>query len=200
LHGSGELQKRTNGGTTRQAVQLFPVGKKSSLDYTRSRRLGDQKTITSTRRPAGLVKCSRVKSIQETSTIQGNYHMTAKETLIKMIKSMPEKTSVPEILAELYLRGKINGGPPLPSGIAERLQDDFLREANVVIPIRLPKSQRGKAWRAMIEIGPVRLVAKDPIYEVTPAHLALLKASGFSYEIVTRDAKRKGNHRRGTSR
>src|SRR5262245_16769975 len=108
--------------------------------------------------------------------------MTAKETVIEMIKSMPEKTSVPEILAELYLRGKING-PALTGGIAEQFQDDLLREPNAVIPIRLPKSQRGKAWRAMIEIGPVRLVAKDPIYEVTPAHLALLQASGFSYEI-----------------
>ena len=53
-----------------------------------------------------------------------------------------------------------------------------------MITIRLPKAQRGKAWRAMIEIAPIRLVAKDPIYEVSPAHIELLKARGISYEIV----------------
>jgi hypothetical protein len=53
-----------------------------------------------------------------------------------------------------------------------------------MIAIRLAKNQRGKAWRAMIEIGPVRLVAKDPVYEVLPAHLELLNARGFSYEVV----------------
>ncbi len=53
-----------------------------------------------------------------------------------------------------------------------------------VIAIRIPKSQRGKAWRAMIEIAPIRLVAKDPIYEVLPAHLEMLQARGFSYEVV----------------
>jgi hypothetical protein len=42
-----------------------------------------------------------------------------------------------------------------------------------MIAIRLPKVQWGKAWRAMTEIAPVRLVSKDPIYEVLPAHLEL---------------------------
>jgi hypothetical protein len=31
----------------------------------------------------------------------------------------------------------------------------------------------------MIEIGPVRLIADDPIYEVLPADLELLTARGF---------------------
>jgi hypothetical protein len=53
-----------------------------------------------------------------------------------------------------------------------------------MITIRLPKKQWGKAWRAMIEIGEVRLIANDPIYEVLPAHLDLLNIRGFSYEIV----------------
>lgn len=53
-----------------------------------------------------------------------------------------------------------------------------------MIAIRLSKRQWGKAWRAMIEVGPVRLVAADPIYEVLPAHLELLSARGFSYELV----------------
>jgi hypothetical protein len=53
-----------------------------------------------------------------------------------------------------------------------------------MIAVRIPKKQRGKAWRAMIEIGPISLIAKDPIYEVLPAHIEMLKARGFSYEIV----------------
>jgi hypothetical protein len=53
-----------------------------------------------------------------------------------------------------------------------------------MIKIRLPKVERGKAWRAMIEIGPVTLIADDPIYVGLPAHLELLTARGFSYEVV----------------
>ena len=53
-----------------------------------------------------------------------------------------------------------------------------------MIAIRIPKSQWGKAWRAMVELAPVRLVANDPIYEVLPAHLEMLSGRGFTYEIV----------------
>jgi hypothetical protein len=53
-----------------------------------------------------------------------------------------------------------------------------------MLGIRLPKAAWGKVWRAMIEVAPVRLVADDPIYEVFPAHLELLDARGFTYEIV----------------
>lgn len=53
-----------------------------------------------------------------------------------------------------------------------------------MIAIRIPKQQWGKAWCAMIEVAPVRLVANDPIYEVLPAHLELLNARGFFYEVV----------------
>lgn len=53
-----------------------------------------------------------------------------------------------------------------------------------MIMIRLSKRERGKAWRAMIEIGPIRLIAADPIYEVLPAHVELLKAKGFNFEIL----------------
>ena len=53
-----------------------------------------------------------------------------------------------------------------------------------MIAIRIPKQQWGKAWRAMIELAPVRLVADDPIYEVLPAHLELLNARGFTYEVI----------------
>ena len=53
-----------------------------------------------------------------------------------------------------------------------------------MIAIRIPKAQRARAWRAMIEVAPVRLVAKDPVYEVCPAHLELLTGEGIAFEIV----------------
>jgi hypothetical protein len=53
-----------------------------------------------------------------------------------------------------------------------------------MVTIRLPKADWAKAWRAMIEVAPVRLVADDPLYEVLPAHLELLTAGGFTYEVV----------------
>jgi hypothetical protein len=67
-----------------------------------------------------------------------------------------------------------------------------------VVTIRLPKTEWGKAWRAMIEVAPVRLVASDPIYEVLPAHLELLTARGFTFEIVP-PARLPEKRRHGTS-
>jgi hypothetical protein len=55
-----------------------------------------------------------------------------------------------------------------------------------MIKIRLPRNKWGKAWRAMIEIAPVRLVAADPIYEVQPAHIEMLNARGIAYELIVR--------------
>ncbi len=49
----------------------------------------------------------------------------------------------------------------------------------------------------MIEIGPVRLIADDPIYEVLPAHLELLTARGFRYEVVQRRPHRQEKRRHG---
>ncbi len=66
--------------------------------------------------------------------------------------------------------------------------------------VRIPKHHWGKAWRAMIEVAPVRLVSGDPIYEVLPAHLELLAAQGVSYEVVEPPSKRKQGSRRASSR
>jgi hypothetical protein len=68
-----------------------------------------------------------------------------------------------------------------------------------VIAIRLAKGDWGKAWRAMIEIAPVRLVGGDPIYEVEPAHLELLTSRGFRYEVATPQPGRKEKRRHGTA-
>jgi hypothetical protein len=38
----------------------------------------------------------------------------------------------------------------------------------------------------MVEVGPVRLIASDPIYEVYPEHLELLTQRGVAYELVNR--------------
>jgi len=67
-----------------------------------------------------------------------------------------------------------------------------------MIAIRLPKNQWGKGWRAMIEVAPVRLVAPDPIYEVLPAHLEVLKARGITYEVVAPSQHRKESPRHAT--
>jgi len=60
-----------------------------------------------------------------------------------------------------------------------------------MLTIRLPKAEWAKAWRAMIEIAPVRLIVADPIYEVMPAHLELLTARGFTYEVVQLQKQRR---------
>ncbi len=66
-----------------------------------------------------------------------------------------------------------------------------------MITIRLPKTECANAWRAMIEVAPVRLVADDPLYEVLPAHLELLKLKGFTYEVVRPTPKRPEKRRHG---
>jgi hypothetical protein len=53
-----------------------------------------------------------------------------------------------------------------------------------MLTIRLQKADWGKAWRAMIEVAPVRLIGEDPVHEVLPAHLELLTARGFAYEVM----------------
>ena len=58
-----------------------------------------------------------------------------------------------------------------------------------MIAIRIPKKERGKARRAMIEIGPITLVAKDatsgdPVYVVSPTHVGMLLNRGFNIEII----------------
>jgi hypothetical protein len=68
-----------------------------------------------------------------------------------------------------------------------------------MIAIRIPKKQRGKAWRAMIEIGPITLIARDPIYEVMPAHLEILNARGIAYEVVESIPRRQESRRRASS-
>ncbi|HEX3575954.1 MAG TPA: hypothetical protein VHU42_15240 [Rhodopila sp.] len=53
-----------------------------------------------------------------------------------------------------------------------------------MLMIRLSKTDWAKAWRAMIAVAPVRLIRSDPVYEVLPAHLELLNARGFAYQVV----------------
>ena len=68
-----------------------------------------------------------------------------------------------------------------------------------MLAVRIPKAQRAKAWRAMIEVGPIRLVSKEPVYEVLPAHLELLADRGISYELVGFASGRQENRRANSS-
>ena len=69
----------------------------------------------------------------------------------------------------------------------------------VMIAIRIPKQQWGKAWRAMIAVAPVRLVSAEPVYKVLPAHLELLNSQGVPYDIVSVRHGPKEKRRRATS-
>jgi hypothetical protein len=69
----------------------------------------------------------------------------------------------------------------------------------LMLTIRLQKADWAKAWRAMIEVAPVRLIGDDPIYEVLPAHLELLTARGFTYEVVPSRSQRSEKRRHGTA-
>ena len=73
-----------------------------------------------------------------------------------------------------------------------------------MIAIRIPKKERGKAWRAMIEIGEITHVGKDPVYKdpiyvVSPAHIAMLQDRQFSFEIIEPARRRQENRRRAAS-
>lgn len=49
----------------------------------------------------------------------------------------------------------------------------------------------------MIEVAPVRLIGADPVYEVLPAHLEVLTARGFNYEVMPVRPRRAENRRHG---
>jgi len=68
-----------------------------------------------------------------------------------------------------------------------------------MLTIRLSKAEWAKAWRAMIEVAPVRLIRDDPVYEVLPAHLEVLTARGFTYEVVPARSRRAEKRRHGTA-
>lgn len=68
-----------------------------------------------------------------------------------------------------------------------------------MLTIRLAKTDWAKAWRALIEVAPVRLISDDPIYEVLPAHLEMLTARGFAYEVVAQRPRRVEKRRHGTA-
>lgn len=68
-----------------------------------------------------------------------------------------------------------------------------------MLAIRISKAQQAKAWRAMIRVAPVRLISKELVYEVYPAHLRLLTEQGIPYEEVNLPPGRQEKRRRATS-
>jgi hypothetical protein len=69
-----------------------------------------------------------------------------------------------------------------------------------MLTIRLSKTEWAKAWRAMIELAPVRLIRDDPVYEFLPVHLEVLTAAGFAYEFAPSRPPRTEKRRDSTSR
>jgi len=69
----------------------------------------------------------------------------------------------------------------------------------MMLTIRLTKAEWSRAWRAMIEVAPVRLIRDDPVYEVLPAHLDVLTARGFAYEVLPVRSRRVEKRRHGTA-
>jgi len=67
-----------------------------------------------------------------------------------------------------------------------------------MIVIRIARSQWDKALLAMTEVGPVHVIAKEPLIEVLPAHLAGLKALGLAAESRP-PARRTAQRRHATS-
>ena len=68
-----------------------------------------------------------------------------------------------------------------------------------MLTIRLSRAEWAKAWRAMIEVAPVRLIRDDPVYEVLPAHLEVLTARGFTYEVIPVRPRRTEKRHHGTA-
>lgn len=76
---------------------------------------------------------------------------------------------------------------------------ELIQGGRQMITIRLPKQNWGKTWRAMIDVGPVRMLTNDLIFEVLPAHIELLNARGFPYEVTQPPRRRRDQRRHGTA-
>lgn len=68
-----------------------------------------------------------------------------------------------------------------------------------MIVIRLPKKRWAKAWRAMVEVGPLTMIAADPVFEVLASHLDVLESKGFAYEVLGPHKGRKQKPRHASS-
>jgi hypothetical protein len=61
--------------------------------------------------------------------------------------------------------------------------------------IRIPQSQWGKVWRALVAAGPVARVSQEPIYQVSDRQLQLLRRKKLPFELVAADGHKPGlNH------
>jgi hypothetical protein len=68
-----------------------------------------------------------------------------------------------------------------------------------MLTIRLLKAEWAKAWGVMIEVGLVRLIGSDTLYEALPAHLDVLTARGFRHEVATAKPRRAEKRRYSTT-
>ncbi len=50
--------------------------------------------------------------------------------------------------------------------------------------IRIPETQWGKVWRALIASGPISRVSQEPIYVVSDQQVRMLRRKKLPFEIV----------------
>jgi hypothetical protein len=51
--------------------------------------------------------------------------------------------------------------------------------------IRIPASQWGKVWRALVASGPISRISQEPVYVVSNQQLRLLCRKKLSFELVS---------------
>jgi hypothetical protein len=52
--------------------------------------------------------------------------------------------------------------------------------------IRIPQEHWGKVWRALVAAGPISRLSEEPVYQVTNAHLRLLRRKKLPFELVSK--------------
>jgi hypothetical protein len=51
--------------------------------------------------------------------------------------------------------------------------------------IRIPESQWGKVWRALVASGPISRLSQEPIYVISERQLLLLRRKKLPFELVS---------------
>ena len=51
--------------------------------------------------------------------------------------------------------------------------------------IRIPESQWGKVWRALVASGPISRISEEPIYVISERQLLLLRRKKLPFELIS---------------
>jgi hypothetical protein len=63
--------------------------------------------------------------------------------------------------------------------------------------IRIPASEWGKVWRALVAAGPISRISQEPVYLVSDQHLRLLRRKKLPFELVSTEDGHKQNSDHG---